>query len=145
MVAAKHTFHEEKARSETSIQKGIINPYRAMHAQNKNTTTVTPIDAVNPRLNPLQPTEIAPFAALEMAIAALVAAVDPEVGTVAIVLAKPVEAGAFPIVLTVVHELLEGAGWAVGVAGSPWWNVELPYMPIGWAESLTQPSNTPWS
>jgi hypothetical protein len=26
----------------------------------------------------------------------------------------------------VVHEEEEGAGWGGGVAGSPWWNVEVP-------------------
>jgi len=39
--------------------------------------------------------------------------------TVVLVLATLVVTGAFPIELTAEHELLFGAGWAGGVAGSP--------------------------
>lgn len=37
----------------------------------------------------------------------------------------------FPIEDTVVHSDEEGAACAGGVAGSPWWNVEVPYTPMG--------------
>lgn len=36
-----------------------------------------------------------------------------------------------PMVESLVHMEEEGIGWAAGVTGSPWWNVEVPYTPIG--------------
>lgn len=41
----------------------------------------------------------------------------------------------FPMDDVVVHEDVAGAGCGGGVAGSPWWNVEPPYTPIGSPES----------
>lgn len=38
----------------------------------------------------------------------------------------------FPIVLTVEHCDLAGAGCAEGVDAWPWWNVDVPYTPIGY-------------
>lgn len=42
-----------------------------------------------------------------------------------------VESATAPMVLNVVHIEDGGAGCAGGVLGSPWWNVEVPYTPMG--------------
>lgn len=47
----------------------------------------------------------------------------------------PDTARLFPMDDVVLHEDVAGAGCAGGVAGSPWWNVEPPYTPIGSPES----------
>lgn len=54
-------------------------------------------------------------------------------------------AARLPIVLNGVHCEDGGAGCAGGVLGSPWWNVEVPYTPMGSPVSPLQSSNTPAS
>jgi len=43
----------------------------------------------------------------------------------------PETARLFPMDDVVLHEDVAGAACGGGVAGSPWWNVEPPYTPIG--------------
>jgi hypothetical protein len=65
---------------------------------------------------------------LTVAVAVFVLLLEGPVllGAVVVVADVLVIAPAFPIELTDVHELLLGAAWGAGVAGSPWWNVEDP-------------------
>lgn len=46
---------------------------------------------------------------------------DAEAGAAVVTATSPL-----PMVLVVEHEDDAGAGWAIGVAGSPWWNVDAP-------------------
>lgn len=64
------------------------------------------------------------------------ALVDGEVAEVfdpAVVPPPPVVSVATPLPTDAMCTQSEeaGAGWAGGVTGSPWWNVEVPYTPIG--------------
>jgi len=49
----------------------------------------------------------------------------------------------FPMLVKKEHCEDGGAGWAGGVTGWPWKNLELPYTPIGSPLSPLQLSNTP--
>lgn len=83
---------------------------------------------VVPDAAPEDPEEAALDAAEELDGAEELTIADELLG--ALVLLLPCTA--LPIVPSCVQSEDDGAGCAGGVTGSPWWNVEVPYTPIGW-------------